>query len=80
MHALEAEKKQIEARLDTLRKGKVKKITKDEREAVEGEWKRCCAVARKRDKIAKEMWATIEEGLPDQTARAELREMFDLDG
>jgi len=77
---MEDEKKHIEARLDTLRKGKAKKITKDEWEAVEGEWKRCCAVARKRDKIAKEMWAMIEEGLPDQTTRVELREMFDLDG
>lgn len=70
----------MEARLDALRKGKAKKITKDERDAVKGEWKKCCAVARKRDKIVKEMWAIIEEGLPDQAARAECREMFDLDG
>jgi 26S proteasome regulatory subunit (ATPase 3-interacting protein) len=37
-------------------------------------------VCRKRDKIAKEMWKICADMLPDQQARDDHREMFDLDG
>lgn len=37
-------------------------------------------MARKREKIAKDMWKIIADYLPDDEAREEHREMFDLDG
>jgi 26S proteasome regulatory subunit (ATPase 3-interacting protein) len=36
-------------------------------------------VAKRREKIAMEMWKMIEDALPDQQAKEEHREMFDLD-
>ena len=36
-------------------------------------------VAKNREKIAGEMWKIIAENLPDDEAREEHREMFDLD-
>ncbi|CAE7209566.1 hypothetical protein P3342_011899 [Pyrenophora teres f. teres] len=80
VHALETEKTQLAARLDALRKGKAKKITQEERERVDKEWARWGKVARARERIVKDMWAMIEEGVPDQGVREEMREMFDLDG
>ncbi|KAL1800202.1 hypothetical protein ACET3X_000544 [Alternaria dauci] len=78
--ALETERTEIETRLDGLKKGKAKKITATEREAIEKEWKKSIRVAKTRKKIATEMWKEIEDMLPDQQAREEHRERFDLDG
>ncbi|KAG9192357.1 hypothetical protein G6011_11091 [Alternaria panax] len=80
VHTLEAERAEIETRLDGLRKGKAKKVTATEREAIEREWKKSVYMAKMRQKIATEVWRTIEEGLPDQQTRDEHREKFDLDG
>ncbi|KNG47689.1 aaa-domain-containing protein [Stemphylium lycopersici] len=80
VHALETERAEMEARLDGLRKGKAKKVTATEREAIEKEWKKSASVARKRAKISKEMWTIIEDALPDAQAKEEHREKFDLDG
>ncbi|EOA89833.1 hypothetical protein ACJQWK_02461 [Exserohilum turcicum] len=78
--ALEREKVEIEGRLDGLRKGKGRMITPAERKAIEKEWRARASVARKREKIAKDMWKIIADYLPDDEAREEHREMFDLDG
>ncbi|KAI2475705.1 Tat binding protein 1-interacting [Pyrenophora tritici-repentis] len=80
VHALEQEKTQLETRLDALRKGKAKKISREEREGVEMEWKKWGRVAKARERIVKEMWGVIEEGVGDLAVREEMREMFDLDG
>jgi 26S proteasome regulatory subunit (ATPase 3-interacting protein) len=80
VHALETEEAAILARLDGLKKGKAKKITESEREAIEKEWKKSGSVAKKREKIAVEMWKIIADLLPDKEAQEEHREMFDLDG
>ncbi|EDU49177.1 conserved hypothetical protein [Pyrenophora tritici-repentis Pt-1C-BFP] len=80
VHALEQEKTQLETRLDALRKGKAKKISREEREGVEMEWKKWGKVAKARERIVKEMWGVIEEGVGDLAVREEMREMFDLDG
>ncbi|KAH6873084.1 Tat binding protein 1-interacting [Alternaria rosae] len=78
-HTIETEKEQIEARIDGLKKGKAKKVTTSEREAIEKEWKKSIRVARRREKIAKEMWEKIEENLNDPQEIEKHREMFDLD-
>lgn len=80
VHALESAKSEVLARLESLRAGKAKKVSKQERESVEKEWKKTVAVAKKREKIAGEMWKLIADQLPDDEKREELREAFDLDG
>lgn len=37
-------------------------------------------VAKNRERIACAMWRIIADNLPDEEAREEHREMFDLDG
>lgn len=78
MQALEAEKADIAARLDDLRAGKAKKVTKMEREEVEREWKKWRTAARRREKISGELWKLIE-GLVEKGERAEVRESLGLD-
>ncbi|KAI4930469.1 uncharacterized protein J4E92_004301 [Alternaria infectoria] len=80
VNTLETEKEQIESRLDGLKKGKAKKVTTSEREAIEKEWKKSIRVAKKRQKIVTEMWKEIKENFPDPQEREDQREMFDLDG
>ncbi|KAF1946734.1 Tat binding protein 1-interacting [Clathrospora elynae] len=80
VHALESEEAAILARLDGLKKGKAKKVTETERQAVEKEWKKCGSVCKRREKIAAEMWKMIADFAVDGEAREELRERFDLDG
>lgn len=79
VQALEVEKTDIIARLDSLKAGKAKKVTKKERDEVEAEWKKWSAVAKKREKIACEMWRMIEDTLPDAEKKAEVREGLGLD-
>ncbi|KAJ4365773.1 hypothetical protein N0V83_008394 [Neocucurbitaria cava] len=80
VHALESDKSKTLARLESLKAGKAKKVTKEEREQVEEEWKKGVSVAKKRGKIAGEMWKFIADLVPDEEKREELREVFDLDG
>ncbi|KAH7378812.1 homologous-pairing protein-like protein 2 [Pyrenochaeta sp. MPI-SDFR-AT-0127] len=80
VQALDAERAEMLARLQSLRAGQAKKVTRQEREGVEKEWKRMVVVAKKREKIAGEMWRFIADQLPDPEKREELREAFDLDG
>ncbi|EMD97404.1 hypothetical protein COCC4DRAFT_148364 [Bipolaris maydis ATCC 48331] len=77
---LEKEKAEIAERLDGLRKGKARMVTAKEREAIEQVWKKSVRTAKNREKIAREMWKIIADNLPDDEAREEHREMFDLDG
>ena len=79
MTALETERQDLEARLESLRAGKVKKVTKEEREKVEKEWRVMRGVAVRREKISKEMWKTIEGFVGEKEERAELRERLGLD-
>ena len=79
VQALQAEKTEIRARLDSLKAGKAKKVTKEQREEVEKEWKKCGAVARKREKVARTVWEYIEDTVQDKEAREELREELGLD-
>ncbi|CAO2656309.1 Nn.00g051120.m01.CDS01 [Neocucurbitaria sp. VM-36] len=79
VHALESNKAEMMARLESLKAGKAKKVTKEEREHVEKDWKRSVGVAKRREKIAGNMWKFIADQLPDQEKREELREAFDLD-
>ncbi|KAH3906404.1 hypothetical protein HBH56_203210 [Parastagonospora nodorum] len=79
VHALEAEKAEILARLQSLKEGRAKKVTKEQREEVEREWKRACAVAKRRERVCGEVWGYIEDQVPDKEARGELREGLGLD-
>ena len=47
---------------------------------IEKEWRKNVRIAKNREKIVKEMWKIISDFLPDDEAREEHREMFDLDG
>ncbi|EUC43680.1 hypothetical protein COCMIDRAFT_38412 [Bipolaris oryzae ATCC 44560] len=78
--SLEKEKAEIEKRLDGLRKGKARMVTPAERQAIEQTWRESMRTAKNREKIAREMWKIIADNLPDDEAREEHREMFDLDG
>lgn len=55
-------------------------MTPAERQAIEQSWKKSVRTAKNREKIAREMWKIIADNLPDDEAREEHREMFDLDG
>jgi 26S proteasome regulatory subunit (ATPase 3-interacting protein) len=66
-------------RLESLKAGKAKKVTKEQREEVEKEWKRCGALAKKREKVAKNVWGFIEDQLEGKEQREELRESLGLD-
>jgi 26S proteasome regulatory subunit (ATPase 3-interacting protein) len=77
--ALETEKKEIQARLQSLREGKAKMVTKEQREEVEREWARVGKVARKREAVARGMWGFIEDRVEGKDAREELREGLGLD-
>ncbi|KAF2827333.1 Tat binding protein 1-interacting [Ophiobolus disseminans] len=76
---LESEKAEILSRLESLKQGKAKKVTKEQREQVEREWKKAGSVARKREKVARECWRFIEDRVMDGEAREELRESLGLD-
>jgi 26S proteasome regulatory subunit (ATPase 3-interacting protein) len=62
-----------------LKAGDAKKVTKEQREQVEKEWKKAGSVARKREKVAREVWEYIEDSVQDKEAREELREELGLD-
>lgn len=77
--ALESERVEIRTRLESLKQGKAKKVTQEQREEVEREWVRCARVARKREKIARSCWGFVEDMVQDGERREELRESLGLD-
>jgi 26S proteasome regulatory subunit (ATPase 3-interacting protein) len=79
VQALQAGKAEIRERLESLKAGDAKKVTKEQREQVEKEWKKAGSVARKREKVAREVWEYIEDSVQDKEAREELREELGLD-
>jgi 26S proteasome regulatory subunit (ATPase 3-interacting protein) len=79
VQALQAEKAEIRERLESLKAGDAKKVTKEQRGQVEKEWKKAGSVARKREKVAREVWEYIEDSVQDKEAREELREELGLD-
>jgi 26S proteasome regulatory subunit (ATPase 3-interacting protein) len=79
VQGLEAERDEIVSRLESLTQGKAKKVTKEQREQVEKEWKKVCGVARKREIIARRAWEFIEDQGLEKEAREELRERLGLD-
>jgi 26S proteasome regulatory subunit (ATPase 3-interacting protein) len=62
-----------------LKAGKAKKVTQKERDGIEGEWKKWNGVARRRERIVKEMWRLIEDVIVDKEKRGEVREALGLD-
>ena len=81
MQALETEKAELVGRLESLRAGKAKKVTKRERDEVDGEWEKWGRLMKKRQKISKEAWDYIDQLMGDADAeqKAELREILGLD-
>lgn len=71
--AMESEKREITARLEKLRKGDVKPVSKEEREAVEKSVALWEGVAVRRGKIVKEMWGCVLDTLPEGVDPMELR-------
>jgi 26S proteasome regulatory subunit (ATPase 3-interacting protein) len=76
---LEREKTDMVARLDSLRAGHARKVTPEEREKIEREWKVMKGVSARREKIAGELWKTVEEGTENREMCEELREGWGLD-
>lgn len=64
--------------METLKTGKAKKVTEKERLAAEAEWRKWSAIAKRREKIEREMWKMIED-LVGEEKREELRERLGLD-
>ena len=79
VQALEAEKAVILARLETLKAGKAKKVTKEERVAIDEQLSKWSGVRKRREKIVGEMWKLIEDVLEGPEKKAEIRESFCLD-
>ncbi len=77
--ALEVERNETVSRLHDLKAGSAKKVTAAERQAVDEEWKKMCAVAKRREKIAMEFWGVVEDGTEDREKLPELREGWGLD-
>ena len=77
--AQEREKAELLGRLGALRAGEVQSVGKDEREEVEREWGAWRKVSRARERIAGEMWGLVEDSLPEEVDKAELRERLGLD-
>ncbi|KAF2121731.1 homologous-pairing protein-like protein 2 [Lophiotrema nucula] len=79
VQAFEAQRSSIQARLDTLKAGKVKNVTKKEREEIEKEWSKWKSAGGRRQEIAREMWHLVQDVLPDGTDEGEFRESLGLD-
>ncbi|KAF2629873.1 TBPIP-domain-containing protein [Macroventuria anomochaeta] len=77
--SLEHEKSEIVTRLESLRAGHAKKVTAEERAKVEKEWKMMKGVMGRREKIAREFWAMVQEGTEGSEALEELREGWGMD-
>ncbi|KAJ4312272.1 hypothetical protein N0V94_007538, partial [Neodidymelliopsis sp. IMI 364377] len=67
--SLELEKSEILTRLESLKAGHARKITAEEREKVEQEWKAMRSVAMRREAIAKMFWGMVEDGKSSITLR-----------
>ncbi|KAF2658130.1 Tat binding protein 1-interacting [Lophiostoma macrostomum CBS 122681] len=79
VQTFEAEKTEILVRLETLKAGKAKKVTKEERCAIDEQWKKWSGVRKRREKIVGEMWKMIEDVLDGPEKKAEVRESLGLD-
>ncbi|KAF1362336.1 TBPIP-domain-containing protein [Lizonia empirigonia] len=77
--SLEHEKAEIEARLSSLCAGHAKKITVEERGAVEKEWTHIKGIETRRERIAREFWEMVKEGTEGAETLEELREGWGLD-
>jgi hypothetical protein len=77
--SLEQEKAGIETRLEALRRGSAVKVTAEEREKVDKEWKLSTGIEKRREGIAKVMWGMVEEGTERKDVLVELREAWGLD-
>ncbi|MCJ1475201.1 hypothetical protein MMC13_003861 [Lambiella insularis] len=78
--AVDAEKKDILARLDPLRSGSVKPVMPEEKIAVDKLWKLWKTHANTRKKICMDVWAVITEELPEGKTTGELWEELGLEG
>lgn len=76
---LEKEKTEIGRRLEVLKVGKAKKVTRKEMQGVDDEVRKWGGAARRRERIVRDMWRLIEDALPDRDGREEVREALGLD-
>lgn len=71
--ALEGERTEIMARLQSLRSGSVKPLSAEEKAGVEMEWQKWKRIADARRKICVGLWKEIRDGyLPEGTDEREL--------
>lgn len=79
MSSLEHERAEITTRLEDLRAGHAKKVTAEERQKVEREWKMIKGLSARREKIAREFWKMVEDITEGKETLEELREGWGLD-
>ncbi|KAI4127627.1 MAG: hypothetical protein LQ338_003122 [Usnochroma carphineum] len=75
---LELEKEELTDRVEALRSGEVKLVPLAEKEAVDKDWAEWKRKAESRKGIFMEMWAMIQDGLPEGQSKEGLwvRRMF----
>lgn len=71
--AMENEKSEIGKRLESLRSGDVKPVSREEKESVDRELGRWEKVMSRRKRIVKEMWGVILDALPEGVEVADMR-------
>ncbi|KAF2257558.1 TBPIP-domain-containing protein [Lojkania enalia] len=76
IQCLGIEKKEIVDRLASFKAGKAKNITKKEKNDVESEWTKWAAIAKRREKIAGEIWKLIEDVLPEGQKKGDVRALL----
>jgi 26S proteasome regulatory subunit (ATPase 3-interacting protein) len=76
---MQREKAEMEGRLEMLRGGSVKPVSKEEKGQVDAELKMVGRCKDRRARIVKEMWAVIKEALPREEW-ADLMEDFGVEG
>lgn len=75
---LQVEATELEKRLEVLRSGEVKPVDPAERAKVDAEWRTWQVKEKARKKIAKDLWATVRDMMPEGTNAEEVKEALDV--
>ncbi|KAL9602942.1 MAG: hypothetical protein Q9219_001467 [cf. Caloplaca sp. 3 TL-2023] len=77
--ALELQREELVDRLEALRSGRVEQVPSKEQEVVEEAWREWKSKAKSRKRIFMEMWAIIQDELPEGQTKEQLWEELGLD-
>ncbi|KAI9724623.1 MAG: hypothetical protein M1828_003647 [Chrysothrix sp. TS-e1954] len=74
IESLEHEKLEMSERLVGLRSGSAKRVDNEEKLAVEAELKKVSGIVNARERIVRDVWAIVRDGLPEGKKESELKE------